>query len=300
MESFSDKLIKAEDSQLIILPTTEKIGKKYFFKYLITQLQIKNIFVSKNSYFYSSFNKEKSFYSIILLQSSSKKFIYAPFILSSYYTNKSTQHTVDIFLCESFFAVFKDQKFFSFKTFDPNTSISYEDLKLFISQSYGWNVTNIIKISPKDFQLLKNKYIQTNKTSNEFKPFKQHHRAKYLLLFLFFNFFLFCYFLFLDLYKIKPINTQPQIPKTIQKQTYNNSSYFNIIKILKIVKDSNIHIKNFHYTNNKNTLTLYDKNKNKLLEFLKNFNSKSISITSITFDEHKNIYNLKLVIYNAQ
>lgn len=300
MENFSQRIVKAEDSKLITFKTTEKIGNKYFFKYLITQLKLQNIYILNSTYLYSSFNEEKSFYKVIILNSPSDKFIFEPLILKAYYYNHPQKSLkVDVFICDTFFAVFNNKKLFSFKKFKLDNPPSNEDIKLFISQSYSWKVTNIINISKDKFEQLKLEYTNKDKYSKEFNSSKDSKKVKSLSLFTLFVFSIFSYFIFLDILnlheksKITVKNSSTSKPKI-----YKNKSYENMMSILSDIKSYDIKVESLSYLKNSYSLDLNHPNKEVLLKFVNNSKVKNTTILSLVLDQTKAQYSLKVDIHN--
>lgn len=289
--------IKAGESKHLSLKTTEKIGKNRFFQYLITQLRTQDIPIDSYSHYFSSYSPYSSTYEIILIDAKADKFLFEPLVFEIFYKNINSPNGVDIFAAKDFFALYMNQKFFGAKCVE---NAKDEDIRLFVSQSYGREVSNIYYYGEKDFKLLKENYTNESNNKNFFKPLKQSNRYRNFLLFTSFCFILFAALLFTEYKKIDQHSLLPQVqPNSVNYDIkQNKNTLLKTLKVFEHIKNNSLILRSFEQKRDINILTLQHRDKIKLLNFIKNFEHKKTAIDSIDFDAKSLLYTLEIKIEN--
>ncbi len=293
MERSGIELIQARDSKHLTLRPSEKIGKKYFFQYLLTQLKDHNIFSEEFSHYFYTFCKNTRSYEIIVLNTQAKDFIYEPFIFESFYKNDPAPCSVDLFVTKNFFSLFKNGRFLLCKLVD---NAAKEELELFVSQTYSLNISNIHEINDKELKDLKQNYSQN---AQKFKKLHDSNPFKY---FLTFNITAVLLFVFLVAAEFKAPKKSAEVSA---KFSYNHQEKIrsrsrqiipSLVKILEHIKQNDIQTKSLDLRNGKYRIKLYHKDKKRLLDFNLPFERNKINIHSITFDKEYSNYMMDVTI----
>ncbi len=294
MERSGLEIIHARDSRHLTLKPTEKIGKKYFYRYLLTQLKSRDIFKEEFSHYFSGFCENSLNYEIILLNAGSKDFLYEPFVFESFYKNKPSVNSVDVFVTEGFFSLFKNGRFLLCRLVDK---VKDEELKLFISQAYALDISNIYRIDKPGLEKLKKN--ASVKKEKRFKKLNPSNPFKYFILFNLIGVSLLSLLLFNE-YKekliSKPLNTPAGIKNRDNPKPRNTELVPSLALLFEYIKENDIKIKNFELKNGKNLITLQHKNKKSLLEFNRRFNNKISDIHSISFGKRDLAYSMEVTL----
>ena len=294
MERSGLEIIHARDSRHLTLKPTEKIGKKYFYRYLLTQLKSRDIFKEEFSHYFSGFCENSLNYEIILLNAGSKEFLYEPFVFESFYKNKPSVNSIDVFVTEGFFSLFKNGRFLLCRLIDK---VKDEELRLFISQAYALDISNIYRIDKPHLEKLKQNALV--KKDNRFKKLNPSNPFKYFILFNLFCISLLSILLF-NAYKEKTIPIPGNTPSLLQ--TRNNPAPNNtelvpgLALLFEYIKTNTLKIKGFELKNGKSRITLQHGDKKKLLEFNRRFKNKISDIHSISFDNRDLTYTMEVTL----
>jgi hypothetical protein len=284
---------------------TEKIKPQYINEFVSTTLTKNKIIFDDNTYFWYKFIENSKRYEIYTLQTSSNRFITPPQILNNFY-DKTKEKGIDLFILKDFFALYKYGKMYCFKSF---TNSSYEDIKIYVEQTYNLSLTNTYTIDNTQFEELKNLYNQNNinQPNSNFIKLKKNNTFMFFNIFIILCILIFSYITYTKFNHLsnnskqelssikKKYNKLKEQSKTSLTKTNHKKITQKLIAIFKSIKSENLTTKDIVYLKNKVKLSLQHKNKHKLLNFLTIY-KKNITIEKIEFLEKKDIYNMVVSI----
>jgi len=288
-----------ETSKIIIIDkyVPEKIETKFLNNFLVTTLQYNNINVDQKTYIWYNYIEYHKLYEIYVIQHQSSNFNLYPNIFETYYKQQSVK-TIDIFIKNNCFSLYKYGKLYAFKTYKES---SYNDIKLFAEQKYQLKIDNIYHIDNNLFDDLLHKYIDLKyKSEINFKQLivsKQHFYFIYYSLSVIIVFLIYSF----NNYTTKIdqlIDTQKHLShkiKSLQFATKRTKQPISkLIDIFKYLKISKITIDTAKYEQNKINLILIDKNKAKLLNFTKVYHCK-LKIKSLNYVQSIDKYKMVII-----
>lgn len=280
-----------ENIQTLIIDKKKEFKNKELLVYLYSVLEINNIDYSSNTFLHLNLLENISQYQIILFNKSFDFTIID--IFKSFYTQSSKKHTTDVFLCDKFFAIYKNQEFYYVQKIDYE--INMEDLEKYISKMLKIKIDNTYKIDSNDLLDLEIKYQEeykktylinlNNKTDNSFKLY-----SLYLILCLSLSFLYYLY----DLKNKNDLNILLVLKNKKQYEEFIKTNIFNgIQKELLVILDNlnkyKLKLKSFEYKKNYISLSFESRDKDNIYAFLDTY-KKRIDKSDITSDLENKIF----------
>ncbi len=297
----SDK-IKVIDSSFIStlrVDVSEEISSKYLIKFIRTNIENSDLTIDDNSYFYFTFIDSALCYEILVFTiPKNENFILEPFSLINYYKEDKDVTSVDLFITNNYFTIFKNKEFILLKKI---SNINPQDVQIYLEQSYKIKIDQTI-ILPNNFTSIQNNLQTTLKY--KFFRYKEDNSFRYFLLFSLLCSTLFSYILFDKIsnpQQITPVTKQQVLLDTkYDKLTkiyikHNNKIITNTIDLFNYLKLNKITITTFKYANNKLNIDIVNKEKNKLFDFTTMYNGK-IDIQSLNYLPDNQIFKMGLTI----
>jgi hypothetical protein len=304
LNSTSDLFIKTDDIKIISNEVTQEINPQYLDDFIKTTLKINNILINDELLIWHTFIKEVNIYKIYIIYCEKNTIDIYPNILRCSYNNLQS-NTIDLFILDNFFAIYKYGNLYYFKSIKNSSS---DDIKNYVIKTYKLNIDTVVKIDKIQFDKLSHTYKslennckKTNKTIFiNLKQNKQFSIFIYFIIFCIISFVLTIYFIQND--KISTTNKQLKNLKTRYDKLKNNKSkikHQNIasktISLFKFIHLQNLIIKKLTSKNNKISLELLHIDKTKLLNFLTIYNEK-IFIKNLEFIKKDNLYKMAIEI----
>ena len=235
---------------------------------------------------YRFFKAIKS-YEIYLLNNPQNTFVTAPEILSSFYENKEIS-SIDLFILDNFFAVYKNTKLYCFKTFNKST---HEDIETYVMQTYKINLDNTYAISNKEFKKLNLLY----KKQSNFKRLKQNNPFLFFTIFASIMLMIGLFYSYNIFNASKQNNLQEYHNKIDTSKIVYKKIVPKLIDLFKYIKIENLVTSKIVCTNTKIKLILVHGDKKKLLNFATIY-SKDITIKSIEFLKDKELFSMEIEV----
>jgi len=298
---FSSNFIETSQIQIVTIGVTEKINPQFLQEFLKTTLEYKNILVDDTTLVWSNFIQEVSLYEIYIITTNNmiNMDIY-PNILYLYYDKTYKKDTIDLFILNEFFAVYKYGKLYCFKSIKESSN---KDIENYITQTYKLTLDNIIQYDDAKFNELINLYKTTNHNKEKalFVKIKQNNSFLLFIVFSLISILIFFFLSFdtynnrLDNLNNKLLKVQTKYNNLINKKiTYGKVSP-QLIELFKYIKLQNLITQKIVYEKNKIKLDLLHQNKTQLLNFLTIY-SGNISIENIEFVKKEKLYKMVVQI----
>lgn len=276
--------------QNLLISSKKKLNHKQLKKFIYSNLEQRDIIFSKEDSIFVHYLKTCSSYEVFIITNNFDSLIFE--VLTFYYENKKVS-SVDLFLCDGFFALFINAKFYYFHKI--NSSLEEKDLKDFIYKKLNINIDRLINISSNELENLKKKF-ENSSIKNDFTNINifENHSFKYFILFT-----LLCFiftFLYLENEKNRLEIEHEEKNKSLKKK-YEESKNLYIFKPLnlsydslnKFLKESEVKIVFLKLEKKALKLQISSKQKQNIYKFF-SFYGKNISFESLVFDEKKKRY----------
>ncbi|MCK5110836.1 MAG: hypothetical protein KAQ94_04890 [Arcobacteraceae bacterium] len=300
MSNINFNFITTSKIQIVTISVTEKINSQFLQEFLKTTLESKNILTDNTTLIWHSFIEEINLYEIYVINSTNNDIDIYPAVLSQFYDNTKGKDTIDLFILNDFFAVYKYGKLYCFKSVKDSST---EDIQNYITQTYKLTLDNIIKYDDAKFSELLNSY-KINKQHKKKPQFINLKQNNSFLLFIIFSFSCIVSFLFI-LFNTYNHNLQNMDNKLLKLQikydklknkkiTYEKIAP-KLIEIFKYIKLENIITQKINYEKHKIKLDLLHQDETKLLNFLTIYNDK-IFIENIEFIKKDKLYKMVVKI----
>ncbi|MEA3553133.1 MAG: hypothetical protein U9R39_01885 [Campylobacterota bacterium] len=288
------RIIDSKAIRTLSQKVTQEIDSKYLLEFIKTSILNSNISTNKNTKYYYKFLESSLSYEILIFQSDNpNRFILEPFVFLAYYDENKTINSVDIFITNGTFVLFKNQELLMMKNVD---NVSNEDIKIYVYQTYNIKIDNFIQIDKETLKQLKSKYLLNNykKSDIEFHKMIENKSFSFFIMFLVITTLLSFYIIYNKSSGSKSSTTNKLTQSTKVKnhftkleKIYNKHNLKNInktIELFKYLKLQHITLETFEYKNNKIYANIVDKQKKKLLNFITIY-TEEVKINSIVFDE---------------
>ncbi len=299
MSSIDFNFIDTSKIQIVTIKVTEQINPHFLQEFLKTNLESNNILINNTTFIWHSFIEETNLYEVYVINDVHHTIDIYPNIVNQFYNNTNDKNTIDLFIVDNFFAVYKNSKLYFFK-YIKNSSI--KDIQNYIEQTYKLTLDNIVDYNSNKFNQLLSAYknSKNNTKKVQFIKLKKDNLFSY-----FFIFFLISIVIFISISfttysnSINSINTKLlKLQIQYKKLQHNKISYIKItpklIELFKYIKIENLISKSIVYEKYKIKLDLFHQDKTKLLNFLTIYNG-NISIKNIEFVNDIQLY--KMVVY---
>ena len=286
---------------------TQEIDSKYLLEFIKTSILNSNIPTDKNTQYYYKYIESSLSYEILIFQNNNtNNFILEPFIFLAFYDINETVNSVDVFVSNETFVLFKNRELLVLKNVE---NVSNEDIKIYVYQTYNIKIDNFIQIDKETIQQLKTKYLLNNykKIDIKFHKIIENKSFTFFIIFLTVTTLLSLYILStkMDNSNIKDSKANKS-PQTVLVQNhfsklekiYNKHNLKNIektIELFKYLKLQGITLETFEYKSNKIYANIVDKQKKKLLDFITVY-TEDIEINSIEFNENDSVFIMSVEI----
>jgi uncharacterized membrane protein len=281
------------------IKVTERIESKYLTDFILTTIKNSDIQINQKSFYFFTFLKSSLTYEIIVFVDQEKKdFIFEPFLLLGYYYKKRSENSVDLFLLDNFFVLFKNQQFLTFKTIQ---NAKPDDVKIYLLQTYNIKIDNTIQIDQKESRQIRANYFvhYKDKINYDYGTLYKNNSFKLFQLFVLISTIVFGYFIY------EKVNNTKQIKSIRKKDTTLDIAYNRLknqykqhnikvidktIELFKYLKLNKITVELFDFNNNQINISLIHKDKKRLLDFLTIYDT--VDVKSIEFQKDKSNYKM--------
>lgn len=300
----SVEVINSEIIETLSTKVTEEISSKHLNNFLITTILNSDIKTNQDSFFYATFIDSSLTYEILIFNNVNKQdFILEPFILKSYYNQKKNQNSVDLFVMDDKFVLYKNQQFLLLRNIKDANS---KDIEIYITQTYNIDIDNIIQIDKKEFETLQDSYLKNKQEKYQYSSIIEDKSYKIFQLFLVVVTIVFIYLVYQE-YNLKynEIDEDIQNPSSKFENSYhklekiynnhNTKAIDKTVEFFRYLKINKITIKKFEYNENKIMATLVQYDKKRLLNFLTTYKD-DIEIKSIVFQKDTEDYMMDVII----
>ncbi|VAY87611.1 hypothetical protein MNB_ARC-1_504 [hydrothermal vent metagenome] len=295
-------IIPISKIKTIRVDVTEEINKYYLDSFIKTSLESNDIIIKQNTYIHYKFIKQINTYEIYIINSDISDFIIIPDILCLFYTKDLSVDTVDLFILENCFVVFKNKKWYAFKEIQSKNK---KDIAYYVTQTYKIPIDNIYQIDKNKLMQLRDLYKkeQKHKINNNFKPLTVDNLFLLFSIFSFVSFIVFGILLYnssvnisndtnyKELQKMRKLEIKSRSQQQKLDEKENQKVVHRLINLFKYAKLGHITINNLSYSKKRFQLELLHIKKNKLLDFLTMYNGK-IKINKIEFLDQKKLYRM--------
>ncbi len=257
-----------------------------------------NDFDIKDKKIFVNYIDEIAKYQIFVCNKKSKYFIID--IFRVFYLEKEDLNTIDLFINESFFLVYKKGIFLYFQNI--TSSFTKEELKDFVENKLNIKIDNIYIYEQEDIEKLEEKYIKNNLSSS----FKDLNKAKInsFHIFIFFTLALilglvFYYDFRKNLYKVQEKEKLDYIKneKLLYKKEFEYKYVYTILdKLFKNLKSLKLKIDKLEFNNKNMLIEFTSKNKEDIYTFLSTNKSK-IKSNIIVYDEKNKVFKVRIDVY---
>ncbi len=303
----SVRVLKSNEIQTLSTKVTQQIHSKYLNDFVKTSLEENQISYENNSKYYSTFIEENLSYEIIVINSSKKEnIVLEPFIFQGYYNLTHTIQSIDLFLLNDFFVLYKNKQFITFKNI---ANASAEDVKLYISQIYHLTIDNIVVVDDNEYEKIKNNYFKSYYKAIKYQKLTSKIEINFMAILTLCSVLTLGYLLYDRFYiPIQPTDKTIDISKNIKlEQTkklqtiynkHNQKSIATTVELFKYLKLNKITIIDITYQQSYLQILINHHDKQKLLNLLTIYDD--IIVTSIAVDKtmHRYQMNAKIKVEN--
>lgn len=268
------------------IDVSEQIENKNLKKFITTTLKLKNIIINKNDFVHINFISELKQYQV-LIYSNDKKAVFQIFEL--FYLDKKDLISFDLYVCDEFFSIYKNAKFYYFQKLE--SQIFIDDLLEYINKIFSINIDSFKVIDKTSFQELQTNYLQKNIKTKLENFNKRRDFGFYIYLIYIVIIICFSILFYDDFYQ-----TNEKVPTTNEYDIKKLKKEYLFSSILKDYKNLfeqfnqyNLNLISFEYKENKAKLIFSSNSKSNIYSFFTALKDNLIS-QEISFLENKNIY----------
>ena len=278
--------VYSNEIKSLLIDVSEQIENKNLNKFITTTLKLKNIIINKNDFVHINFISELKQYQV-LIYSNDKKAIFQ--IYELFYLDKKDLSAFDLYVCDEFFCIYKDAKFYYFQKLE--SQIFIDDLLEYINKIFSINIDSFKVIDKTSFQELQNNYLQKN-IKTKLENFNKRRDFGFYI-YLFYLAIIICSFIlfyddFFQTNKNEPLVNELDIEKL--KKEYAFSSILKDYKnLFEQFNQHNLNLISFEYKEDKAKIVLTSSSKSNIYSFFTALKDNLIS-QEISFLENKNIY----------
>ncbi len=302
MSNIDYNFIDTSKIQIVTIKVTEKINPQFVQEFLKTTLKSNNILINNTTFVWHSFIEEIKLYEIYIISHSHHNIDIYPNIFNQFYKNTNNKNTIDLFIVDNFFAIYKNTKLYCFKNIKNS---SKEDIQDYVTQTYQLNLDNTINYNSDKFNQLQDIYRSSKNNTNKTKfiKLKEDNSFSFFIIFFIISIVIFIFISFntysqsINNINNKLSNMQIKYKKLQSKKISYVKITPKLIELFKYIKLENLISKSIVYERNKIKLNLFHKDKTKLLNFLTIYDS-TISIKNIEFIKDIQLYKMVVQIEN--
>lgn len=269
------------------LEVSEKIENKNLKKFIITSLKLHNKNLSKKDKIYLTFIQQLNQYQIYVLKFPYKSFEFLAFDIL--YERDIVKNSYDLFVCEQFFCLYRNGKFFYLQNIKLDTNL--KDVVLFLNNKFNIEINDFRIISKEELNEIKQKYKKNNQVINlENLNLNNNLSFKFYLYYLFILSSIFFFIIFF--YQNKEVQEDKNKSFSFEeiKKEYAFKSFQEEIEVLfKSIKKYDLSINYSEFKGNETKIVLNSSSKNDIYLFLQE-NKNFIVNTAVNYFEDKNIY----------
>lgn len=269
------------------LEVSEKIENKNLKKFIITSLKLHNKNLSKKDKIYLTFIQQLNQYQIYVLKFPYKSFEFLAFDIL--YERDIVKNSYDLFVCEQFFCLYRNGKFFYLQNIKLDTNL--KDVVLFLNNKFNIEINDFRIISKEELNEIKQKYKKNNQVINlENLNLNNNLSFKFYLYYLFILSSIFFFIIFF--YQNKEVQEDKNKSFSFEeiKKEYAFKSFQEEIEVLfKSIKKYDLSINSSEFKGNETKIVLNSSSKNNIYLFLQE-NKNFIVNTAVNYFEDKNIY----------
>ncbi len=300
MSDIDSNFINTSKIQIISIKVTEQITPQFLQEFLKTTLESNNILITNTTLVWYSFIEEIKLYEIYITKSTNHNVDIYPNILNGFYNTNNKSSTIDLFILDNFFAVYKYGKLYCFKHIKNSST---KDIQNYIIQNYQLNLNNTINYDNIQFNKLLDLYKKSKNNANiaKFIKLKKDNSFLFFIISFIVSIIVFLFFLFsayntnLKTIDKQFLNMQIKYKKLQNKKITYTKITPQLIELFKYIKLENLISKTITYEKHKIKLDLFHQDKIKLLNFLTIYHS-TISIDNIEFIKDIQLYKMVVQI----
>lgn len=278
--------VYSNEIKSLLIDVSEQIENKNLNKFITTTLKLKNIIINKNDFVHINFISELKQYQVLVF-SDDKKAAFQIFELL--YLDKKDFVAFDLYVCDEFFCIYKDAKFYYFQKLE--SQIFIDDLLGYINKNFSIKIDSFKVIDKSNFQELQTTYLQKN-IKTKLENFNKRRDFGFYIYLIYIVIILCSSILFYDdFYQINekvPTTNEYDLEKI--KKEYAFSSILKDYKnLFEQFNQYNLNLISFEYKENKTKLIFSSNSKSNIYSFFTTLKDNLIS-QDINFFENKNIY----------
>lgn len=278
--------VYSNEIKSLLIDVSEQIENKNLNKFITTTLKLKNITINKNDFVHINFISELKQYQV-LIYSNDKKAAFQIFELL--YLDKKDFVAFDLYVCDEFFCIYKDAKFYYFQKLE--SQIFIDDLLGYINKNFSIKIDSFKVIDKSNFQELQTTYLQKN-IKTKLENFNKRRDFGFYIYLIYIVIILCSSILFYDDFfqtnKNEPITNEYDLEKLKKEYAFSSilKDYKNLFEQL---NQYNLNLISFEYKENKAKIVLTSNSKSNIYSFFTTLKDNLIS-QDINFFENKNIY----------
>lgn len=298
----SINFIKVKDTHTFLAKVSEEINNKYLNDYLKTQIQSQNLTLNNNSKIFSLYNEETKSYLITLVDSLKNDIVLEPYVFYSHYINSNQNNSTDLFLFNSFFALYDNKELIYYKKITNN--FEKDDIVNYVNQILKKDINNLYEISFDEYKKYKDKYVTNYKDMPkvEYIKIEDNRSALYYLSYLIIVIFIFIFY-YIDINNKKDLenqkhnkiekieNVKKEYQSLLLKYVNNERITNDLIILFKILKQNEIILKHINISEDSSQIVVNSSSKEVLFDFLDYYDENSI-INKIEYIKEDNSYEM--------
>jgi len=301
----STNFIQLKNVQSFLIKVDEEIDKKHIKKFIYTQIQSQNMALDNHSQIHYNYIPKINSYQISVIDTNKKNILLEPFVLDVLYLNEK-KHTLDLYLCEDFFAFYEHGSLVFFKEIDSQSDKA--DIVKYVNQTFNVAVNNIIKVDNMTLENYKKEYELKGDTFPKYKYLSKHSNrsAIYYLSYLavVISAFLFYFFnvftqnsieISKNIKNIKLEQVKKDYLNLLEKYEDNQKVTPSLITLFNLLDKNAIKLIALKIVDDKGSIKIKSQNKDVLLDFLDFYDEDSI-INNMQFIKEENCYELYATI----
>jgi len=301
----SINFIKLKNVESFLTSVDEEIDNKYIKNFIYTQIQSQNMALDNHSKIHYTYISKINSYQISIINTKKKNILLEPFVLDVLYA-KQKNYTLDLYLCEDFFAFYEHGNLIFFK--ELNTKSDRNDIIKYVNQTFHIKLDNIIDVDKKTLEEYKKEYDHRIDELQKYKYISKYNSnsATYYLIYLAFVIFAFVFYFFniftqnnveisKDIKNIKLEQVKHDYLNLLEKYEDNQKLTPSLITLFNVLDKNEIKLISLKVVEDKGSIKIKSENKDILLDFLDFYDEDSI-INNMQFIKEENCYELYATI----
>jgi hypothetical protein len=277
-----------EDLKLFEIEVTQRISQSNIRNFLLSFFKIQNITYKNSDKIFLNYIKELKLYQIFFFNEEEKYFDFQ--IFEQYYKNIKTEDSIDLYICNNFFCLYKNGEFYYLQKI--TLEISNDEFIEFINKKFNIQLTNYKFIDDETLNELRDSYLkQTNKRVLKVITLEKNHGFYFYILYVVILINIAILYLSFDSSieeKTDVIDNNLQIEK-LKKEYEFLSLEEKITPLLEKLDSNNLELISLEFNQSRLKMVIKSSFKDEIYSFLEE-NRNILLSSSIHYLENQNLY----------